>query len=329
MKPLPLLLALPAASAYVTTTTWTTSRVVTVLSPQYHFYPIYASVVTANATATVYALDCQDNWHLDDDAPLAGCNGFTSLQAVIRVPTSTITEATFTATSTGSNGMRFVPPTFFPDLFVTGVLMRCVGRSQTTARSTRSGWCARAGWTGTRYRPRVKGTGWIRCRWRAIGFGRAGRSLRLRRGWSICLLRQRLRRRRPGQRVGGPRRGVGGRGCRRRRGRRGRWAGGGRGWLGRWGWGRWGWWLGWCDLGRGMSEGGMLVGDGIHEHGVLDLPFGWVLKSHSWILLDSTDNRKAPRHQFHASWISYIVTLVDKRNRLLKRKSERRLIDST
>lgn len=123
MKPLPLLLALPAASAYVTTTTWTTSRVVTVLSPQYHFYPIYASVVTANATATVYALDCQDNWHLDDDAPLAGCNGFTSLQAVIRVPTSTITEATFTATSTGSNGMRFVPPTpphLFPRLVCDG-----------------------------------------------------------------------------------------------------------------------------------------------------------------------------------------------------------------
>lgn len=112
MKPLPLPLLLPllpSVSAYVTETTWTTSRVVTVLSPQYHFYPIYASVVTANATATVYALDCQDNWNLADDAPLAGCNGFTSLQAVIRVPESSVTEATFTATSTGSNGVRFVP----------------------------------------------------------------------------------------------------------------------------------------------------------------------------------------------------------------------------
>lgn len=119
MKPLalPLLLTLlPTTTlAYVTATTYTTSRVVTVLSPQYHFYPIYASIVTANATATVYALDCEDNWHLEDDEPLAGCNGFTSLQAVIRVPASSVTEATFTATSTGSNGVRYVfppPPAF-------------------------------------------------------------------------------------------------------------------------------------------------------------------------------------------------------------------------
>jgi len=103
---------LPATTAFVTATTWTTSRIVSVLSPQYIFHPIYASVVTANATATVYALDCEDQFHVEPDAPLAGCAGFTSLQVVIRaVPSSSgVTEATFTATSTGRNGMRFVVP---------------------------------------------------------------------------------------------------------------------------------------------------------------------------------------------------------------------------
>ncbi|KAK0749027.1 hypothetical protein B0T18DRAFT_427221 [Schizothecium vesticola] len=124
--PLPLLALLPATTAFVTATTWTTSRIVSVLSPQYMFHPIYASVVTANATATVYALDCEDQFHVEPDAPLAGCAGFTSLQAVIRVvPSSSgVTEATFTATSTGRNGMR----TISDDCTVDAVRMVCTHR---------------------------------------------------------------------------------------------------------------------------------------------------------------------------------------------------------
>lgn len=94
-----LALLLSPCLALVTTTTFTTSRITSVLSPQFLFHPIYASVATANASAIVFSLDCEKVF----DDPGWNCNGFTSLQLVLRTRGTdpVTTEATFTATSSG------------------------------------------------------------------------------------------------------------------------------------------------------------------------------------------------------------------------------------